>query len=101
LKRTSRDAYDALLNALRQGGALKDQEDKQDEPARREDYPDVRFWTRRDWIDRSALENDTMILDSSSRRGKTRASRGINVTMRYVEDENGTVVDGHKATEMC
>lgn len=100
LKRTSRDAYDALLHALRQTGSLKDQENKRDEPLRREDYPDVQFWTRRDWLDRSGQESDTMVLDNSGRRGKTRASQGINVTMRYMEDENGTVVDGHRATEM-
>lgn len=100
LKRTSRDAYDALLHALRQSGTLKDQENKQNEPVRREDYPDVRFWTRRDWLDRSGQESDTMLLDNSGRRGKARASQGINVAMRYVEDENGTVVDGHRATEM-
>lgn len=68
LKRTSRDAYDALLNALRQSGTLKDQEDRQDEPVRREDYPDVRFWTRRDWLDRSGQESDTMVLDNSGQR---------------------------------
>jgi hypothetical protein len=100
LKRTSRDAYDGLLEALRKGGTLKDQEDKQDEPARREDYPDVQFWTKRDWLDRSAEEDDAMVLDNSSRRGKTRASQGVNVAMRYVEEQDGTVVDGHRATEM-
>jgi len=100
LKRTSRNAYDSLLHALRQGGTLKDQENKQDEPARREDYPDVQFWTRRDWLDRPGQESDTMALDNSGQRGKARASQGINVTMRYIEDENGTVIDGHRATEV-
>ena len=66
---------------------------------RREDYPDVRFWTRRDWLDRSGQESD-MVHDNSGRRGKARASQGINVAMRYVEDENGTVIDGHRATEI-
>ena len=100
MKRTSRNAYDSLLHALRQGGTLKDQENKQDEPARREDYPDVQFWTRRDWLDRPGQESDTMALDNSGQRGKARASQGINVTMRYIEDENGTVIDGHRATEV-
>lgn len=67
---------------------------------RREDYPNVRFWTKRDWLDRSEQESDNMILDNSGRRGKARASQGINVTMRYVEDENGKLVNGHRATEM-
>jgi hypothetical protein len=100
LTRNSRDAYDALLNALRQSGTLKDQENKQDEPLRRENYPDVRFWTRRDWMGRSEQESDAMVLDNSGQRGKARASQGINVAMRYVEDENGNVVDGHRAAEM-
>lgn len=91
------------MNALRQGSAVKDQ-DLTEAPRRREDYPYVHFWTRRDWIDRSSQENDTTVLDteangSSSRRGKTRASQGINVMMRYVEDENG-VINGHRATEI-
>jgi hypothetical protein len=33
-------------------------------------------------------------------RGKVRSSQGINVTMCYVEDENGDVIDGHVATEI-
>jgi hypothetical protein len=98
LTRTSRNAYDALLHALRQSGTLKDQENKQDEPLRREDYPNVRFWTRREWMDRSGQESDS--IDNSGQRGKARASQGINVAMRYVEDRNGTVVNGHRATEM-
>jgi hypothetical protein len=88
------------LQALRQSGTLKDQENKEGEPLRREDYPNVRFWTKRDWLDRSEQESDNMILDNSGRRGKARASQGINVTMRYVEDENGKLVNGHRATEM-
>lgn len=86
------------MHALRHSGTLKDQENKQDEPLRREDYPDVRFWTRRDWMDRSEQDND--IMDNSGRRGKARASQGINVAMRYVENESGSIVNGYRATEM-
>ena len=100
LKSVVSDAYDSLLNALRQGGALKDQGDNLTQTAKREDYPDVRFGTRRDWIDRPSQENDAMVLDSGLRRGKTRASQGINVTMLYVENENGIAIDGHRAAEI-
>ena len=100
LKTTSRDAYNRLLEALHQGGTLKDQEDKQDETARREDYPDVQFWTKRDWLDCSAEQDNAMVLDNSLRCGKTCASQGFNVTMRYVEEQDGTVVNGHRVTEM-
>lgn len=33
-------------------------------------------------------------------RGKTRSAAGINVSMQYIELKNGTVIDGHRATNM-
>lgn len=88
------------MQAVCQGGTSVDQDDKQDSPAKREDYPDVRFWTRRDWLDRSMKEDDAMVLDNTCRRGKSRASQGVNVAMRYVETDEGVVVDGHRCSEM-
>jgi hypothetical protein len=96
-----RVAYNGLLQAVRQGGTSVDQDDKQDPPAKREDYPDVQFWTRRNWLDRSMKEDDAMVLDDNTcRRGKSRASQGVNVAMRYVETDGGVVVDGHRCAEM-
>jgi hypothetical protein len=33
-------------------------------------------------------------------RGRSRAAQGVNVAMRYIEDENGQIIDGHRAGEM-
>jgi len=42
-----------------------------------------------------------MVLGNTSRHGKSHASQGVNVAMRYVENEEGIVADGHRCTEMC
>ena len=91
-------------------------------PLRREDYPKVRFWTRQDW--NSATQVPVLEVDEEGEafpeldeeeegfkepspspgpactRGKHRAAQGINVTMKYVELEDGTVVDGFRASEI-
>lgn len=88
---------------------------------RREDYPNVRFWTRHEW--NSAAQDDILQVDlpedseafpeleeegtdskepvpAPACRGKHRASQGINVTMKYIEYEDGSVVDGFRAAEI-
>ncbi len=91
---------------------------------RREDYPNVRFWTRQDW--NSAIQEDILEVNQPEEsetfpeleeegddskessapppgpgcRGKHRSSQGINVTMKYIELEDGTVVDGFRAAEI-
>lgn len=64
----------------------------------RNDYPHVKFWTRKEWADYTS--NEIATTDSDKPRGKVRSSQGINVTMRYVEDENGEAINGHVATEI-
>lgn len=84
---------------------------------RQEDYPDVRFWTRQDW--NLASQAQVLEIDEEGEvfpdpeeeeegskqplpaaRGKRRAAQGINVTMKYVELEDGTIVDGFRAAEI-
>ena len=89
---------------------------------RRDDYPNVQYWTRQDW--NSALHDDILEVDSPEEpeqlpepegegdeskepsptgpacRGKHRSSQGINVTMKYIEYEDGMVVDGFRAAEI-
>lgn len=91
---------------------------------RREDYPNIRFWTRQDW--NSATQEDVLQVNQPEEseafpeleeegdelkesgvppsgpgcRGKHRSSQGINVTMKYIEFEDGTVVDGFRAAEI-
>lgn len=88
------------------------------------DYPNVRFWTRQDW--NNAAQEDILQVDQPEEselfpeldeegdeskdssapppgpacRGKHRSSQGINVTMKYIEFEDGTVVDGFRAAEI-
>ena len=37
---------------------------------------------------------------ASTQRGQGRSRAGINVTMRYIQSSDGTVIDGHRAKEM-
>jgi hypothetical protein len=87
---------------------------------RREDYPNVRFWTRQDWnsntqVQALEVDEDGEVFpevdeeDDGSKepspgpahaRGRHRSSQGINVTMKYIELEDGTVVDGFRAAEI-
>lgn len=89
---------------------------------RQEDYPNVQFWTRQDW--NSASQAQLLEIDEEGEvfpepdeeeegskqplpspgpacaRGKRRAAQGINVTMKYVELEDGTTIDGFRAAEI-
>lgn len=44
--------------------------------------------------------NTTIVITLQVLRGKTRVAQNINVTMRYVEKENGDVVDSTRAAAM-
>jgi len=72
-----------------------------DLPLRQSDFPHVKFWHKRDW---TAFQKDTKGLSSfghrGAERGKVRASQGENVTMLFVEDQDGKSIDGHRATEI-
>jgi hypothetical protein len=60
--------------------------------ADREDYPLVKYWHRHEWT------NADCLVAMIGAPEKARASQGENVTMRFVEDENGNIVDGFRAT---
>ncbi|KJA13935.1 hypothetical protein HYPSUDRAFT_209121 [Hypholoma sublateritium FD-334 SS-4] len=91
---------------------------------RREDYPRVRFWTRQDW--NAASQEQILELEQPDEseafpeldieegdepkepspagracaRGKHRSAQGINVAMKYIENEEGTVIDGYRGAEI-
>ena len=69
------------------------------EPLCQENYPKIKFWFKRQWI---AFSNDhpTNATSGPQARGRSRASQGINVSMQYVELEDGTVISGDRATEI-
>jgi hypothetical protein len=73
-----------------------------DVPVLRSDFPLVKFWYKRDWV--SSQKDAKGISHLSQRgpavRGKVRAAQGENVSMLYVEDEQGNVINGHRATDI-
>jgi hypothetical protein len=71
-------------------------------PADQSQFPCVKFWHKRDW---TTFQKDTKGLSKPYRkavtvRGKVRASQGENVTMLFVENEGGDVIDGDRASEI-
>ena len=66
----------------------------------RSNYPHIKFWNRKEWLENVATNGDVTTLTENPQRGRVRASQGINVTMGYVEKENGEVVDGHAASDI-
>ena len=72
-----------------------------EQPLTHSNYPKVRFWFRKDWINQKKEKLGVMKVNESSTTGdKGRGPMGVNVTLRYVEDEQGVVVDGFHASEM-
>ena len=62
--------------------------------AEREHYPLVKYWYRREW---NITESN---LVGAGAHGKARAAQGENVTLRFIEDENGSIIDGFRASAM-
>ena len=56
----------------------------------RSDFPLVKFKVKK-----SFMQGEAVTLPPGE-RGKGRASQGVNVAMRYTEDENGEPVDGYQ-----
>jgi len=61
-------------------------------PLKQSDYPKVKFWNRCDWTN---FQNAAKAAESKMAvRGRSRASKGINVMMLFIESEDGVPVDG-------
>jgi hypothetical protein len=58
-----------------------------------EDHSLVNYWYRHQW---TTAESSQVAMIGAP--GKARASQGENVTLRFVEDVNGNVIDGFRAT---
>lgn len=61
--------------------------------AEREDYPLVKFWFRHEW---NAAENSQVVHIGA--QGKARAAQGENVSLKFIENEDGNIIDGFRAT---
>jgi len=64
-----------------------------------ENYPNIRFWHRKTWIE-SKSQEPTKLNNQVGMHGKTRISSGENVTLGYVEDENGNSIDGYRVSQI-
>ncbi|KAH9890335.1 hypothetical protein C8Q73DRAFT_792780 [Cubamyces lactineus] len=63
----------------------------------RDDYPKVPFWRKQDWRrEAKPVQKPGQV----TLRGSTRAAQGINVTMRYISDADGNIIDGYTASVM-
>lgn len=65
--------------------------------AEREHYPSVKYWYRHEW---STAEVNLVAHIGAGAHGKARAAQGENVTLRFIEDEEGNIIDGFRATAM-
>lgn len=98
------EAYSALLQAI-PGTNFVTQDSRASKqfpdlaPLNQEDYPNVRFWFKRLWTE---FSNDITLPagTQAQSRGRTRASLNVNVTMQYVELEDGKAIDGDRASEI-
>ncbi|KIY42862.1 hypothetical protein FISHEDRAFT_63136 [Fistulina hepatica ATCC 64428] len=62
------------------------------------DFPCIKYWYRSQWNQYlKSKEGVSKTAKAKGKRGNSRASRGINVTMQYVDDETGATVDGFRA----
>jgi hypothetical protein len=99
------EAYSALLKAIPGANNSVTQDDRASQqfpdiaPLNRENYPNVKFWFKRHWTEFSndQLTDITLPVGTQS-RGRARASLNVNVAMRYVEMEDGSLIDGDRAS---
>ncbi|KAJ3930599.1 MAG: hypothetical protein NXY57DRAFT_976135 [Lentinula lateritia] len=61
-----------------------------DIPLKKEDFPDVSFWTRKEWTD-FATRNQLQ------KRGRGKRGNGENVAQQYIKDEKGNAMSGERA----
>ncbi|KAE9390161.1 hypothetical protein BT96DRAFT_1002543 [Gymnopus androsaceus JB14] len=66
------------------------------------DFPNVKYWHQVSWTasnkEESQLTGDDD--DGERRRGNSAASQGINVSMKFIVEADGMIIDGYRATAM-
>jgi hypothetical protein len=65
-------------------------------PLREEDFPEVSFWTREKWTTREKADNSISNGEKVGERGGSKMAKGINISMQYVEDKHGVLIDGFR-----
>jgi hypothetical protein len=104
------DAYNGLLNTIRSlplgataiPGEVRVNQEMFSAPAplRPEDYPKIKYWFKRQWTEFCSNDHPTNATSGPQARGRSRAAQGINVSMQYVELEDGSTISGDRATEI-
>lgn len=64
-----------------------------------EDYPNVKFWCKQDWLNH-VKENGNSTDVTEITRGKSLISKGINKSVKYIEDTEGTPIDGYRLRDI-
>jgi hypothetical protein len=65
------------------------------------DFPDIRFWTKSDWLDFKNKGKDSSTLRSKAGpQGGTRCAQGTNISMIYLKDTNREPIDGRQAADI-
>ena len=60
------------------------------------DFPSVSFWTREKWTTHERVNNNVSNGERTGERGGGKMAKGINISMQYVEDKDGMVVNGFR-----
>lgn len=68
-------------------------------PLKREDYPAVKYWYKQDWVNHLRNNGNTSDMGMAV-RGKSLIAKGINKTVKYIEDTEGKPVDGYKVRDI-
>lgn len=64
-------------------------------PLSQSDYPGIKYWNKADWKKTENARKDSSDLEvKGGGRGGARSSKGENVMMLYIENADGTPVDG-------
>jgi hypothetical protein len=66
---------------------------------KRDNYPNVNFWYRQDWLNHVKEGGNSMDVGEVV-RGKSLMSKGINKTAKYIEGADGEPVDGYKIRDI-
>lgn len=65
-------------------------------PRQEADFPQVSFWTRDKWTTWEKTEDGISNSKQTGGRGGSRMADGMNISMRYVENEDGNIINGFR-----
>jgi hypothetical protein len=61
------------------------------------DYPNINFWMKEEWIEYESKRKDSANpINKPGVRGRMRCAQGENVSMKYIETEDRTLISGRQ-----